>query len=460
VNGEREGGERVGVLVKPAVAATAGGVELIRQPGSGSARGRRGQNGPTRSAPTPSARQPRWSSVKCFPRTLRVRLTLLYGGLFVVSGAALLAITYLLVLHFTANIQITTDAAGQQSVQGVLPGGQSIPPKRSLAVASHVQASYLHQLFIESGVALAIMTVVSIWLGWLVAGRVLRPLRLITATTLRISQENLHERLDLPGPRDDLTDLADTIDGLLERMETAFDAQRRFVANASHELRTPLAMMRTSLDVAEGKPQPVPRQVVELAGKLRAGLDQADRLIESFLDLARAYRSSPEEAVAVSLADLVTTALAVRELHAADLGIQLNHELSEVTVAGDPTLLRRLVDNLLDNALRYNYSGGFVRVSCQEIDSGTGREAFARLVVENTGPVLQDTDVRQLGRPFHRVAPDRTTTGSVGLGLSIVTAIAAAYDGKLALSARPTGGLRAVVDVPRASWTKVPGACR
>jgi hypothetical protein len=187
-----------------------------------------------------------------------LRLTLLYGSLFVLSGAALLAITYLLVLYFTAHIQITTIPTGAPGSQGGPLGGQPSPvaARASSAVASQIHHSYLHQLLVESGIALAIMAVVSIWLGWLVAGRVLRPLRTMTAATLRISQENLHERLDLPGPRDELKDLGDTIDGLLARLETAFEAQRRFVANASHELRTPLAMMRTSLDVAEGKPSP------------------------------------------------------------------------------------------------------------------------------------------------------------------------------------------------------------
>jgi signal transduction histidine kinase len=393
--------------------------------------------------------------------TVRLRLTLLYGSLFVLSGAALLAITYLLVRHFTAHIQITFTPAGAPDTWGGPLGRQPSPaPSRaSAAVASQIHHSYLHQLLVESGIALAIMAVVSIWLGWLVAGRVLRPLRTMTATTRRISQENLHERLDLPGPRDELKDLGDTIDGLLARLETAFEAQRRFVANASHELRTPLAMMRTSLDVAEGKPQPVPREVTVLAGKLREGLDQADRLIESFLTLARTHHGTPAGDAAVSLTDLVAAALAAREPRAAELGVHIHRQLAATEVTGNPTLLRRLVDNLLDNALRYNHPGGLVDVNCHA-HTGSSGNVMARLIVENTGPLLDDPDVQQLGQPFRRLAADRTTTGSVGLGLSIVAAIAAAHDGTVHLSARPDGGLRAVINMPHAGRTPTAGVSR
>jgi signal transduction histidine kinase len=383
------------------------------------------------------------------PRTVRLRLTLLYGGLFVLSGAALLAITYLLVRYFTAHIQITTTQAGPPGAQGDV-FGSPVPAQPSAAVVSQLHHSYLRQLLAESGIALVIMAVASIWLGWLVAGRVLRPLRTMTATTRRISQENLHERLGLPGPSDELKDLSDTIDGLLARLETAFGAQRRFVANASHELRTPLAMMRTSLDVAEGKPQPVPREVSILAGKLREGLDQADRLIESFLTLARADQRTPAGDAVVSLTDLVAAALVARERRAADLGVHIRHRLSNVKVTGDPTLLRRLVDNILDNSLQHNHRGGSVYVDCHT-GTGDAGDATAQLVVENSGPPLNDADVRQLGQPFRRLATDRTSTSSVGLGLSIVAAISAAHDGTLQLHARPEGGLRAVIDLPRAT---------
>jgi signal transduction histidine kinase len=203
----------------------------------------------------------------------------------------------------------------------------------------------------------------------------------------------------------------------------------------------------------------VPRELTVLAGKLREGLDQADRLIESFLTLARADQGTPAEEATVSLTGVVAAALAARERRAADLGVRIHRQLRAVEVIGDPTLLRRLVDNILDNALRYNHSGGWVHVHCHA-DTSNAESVTARLVVENTGPQLHDADVRQLGRPFRRLAADRTTTGSVGLGLSIVAAIAAAHDGTLHLSARPGGGLRAAIDLPCAARAPMPEVSR
>ena len=189
--------------------------------------------------------------------TVRLRLTALYGSLFLVSGAGLLAITYVLVYHATASSFETRTTATTRT-----PGGAPVSVAQS-------HAADLHQLLVQSGIALAIMTVASAVLGWLVAGRVLAPLRTMTEATRRISEDNLHDRLALSGPNDELKALADTIDGLLERLEAAFDAQRRFVANASHELRTPLAGMRASLDVAIAKPGPLPPQLVTLDDRLR-----------------------------------------------------------------------------------------------------------------------------------------------------------------------------------------------
>ena len=216
--------------------------------------------------------------------TVRWRLTLLYGALFLGCGAALLAITYALVAHATSNHPLLSTFLGHKF-------GEPVPPEVKAAsrfIRSQQEISDLHQLEIESGIALAIMAIASTLLGWIVAGRVLRPLRTITTTTRQISDTNLHQRLAMGGPRDELRELAETIDGLLGRLETAFEAQRRFVANASHELRTPLAMMRTTLDVALAKPEGVPAQARALDAELRLDLDHADRLLESFLVLARA----------------------------------------------------------------------------------------------------------------------------------------------------------------------------
>jgi len=366
-------------------------------------------------------------------RSVRLRLTALYGGLFLVSSAGLLALTYLLVLNATAGGFVTTVT------------GTAITPSGAPAGTATSHAIELHQLLVQSGIALAIMTVVSTALGWIVAGRVLAPVRKMTEATRRISDENLHERLAMSGPRDELTELAATIDELLDRLEVAFDAQRRFVANASHELRTPLAMMRTSLDVAIAKPTPIPAEVSALDGKLREGLDQADRLLESFLILARAQHGAPDDDASVSLAELVEAALRDRRVVIAEKGIDVHVSLAAAMIAGSGTLLSRMVENVIDNAVLHNEPSGFIVVE-SEVDGGV-----VRLCVENGGRRLDDGGVEQLGRPFQRLGAERTgSSDGVGLGLSIVAAVAAAHGGGLELRARSAGGLRVEITLPLA----------
>src|SRR4029453_17182416 len=206
----------------------------------------------------------------------------------------------------------------------------------------------LHQLLVQSGIALTIMAVVSVGLGWLVAGRVLRPLRTMVVTPRRISERNLDQRLGLEGPEDELKDLGDTIDGLLSRLQAAFQAQRRFVANASHELRTPLSMMRTSLDVATSKPGPLPPQLTALEGKLREGLDRADRLLGDFLVLARAQQGALPDQANVSLSRIVATAVDQRGDAIRERGISLRQELQAVELTSSASLLAHMVGNLVD----------------------------------------------------------------------------------------------------------------
>jgi signal transduction histidine kinase len=376
-------------------------------------------------------------------RSVRFRLTALYGGLFLVSGACLLALTYVLVSRATSGASVTVVT------------GTAVTPTGAGAMTATSGSIDLHQLVVQSGIALAIMTVVSAALGWLVAGRVLAPVRMMTAATRRISDENLHERLAMPGPRDELTELADTIDGLLGRLEAAFEAQRRFVANASHELRTPLAMMRTSLDVAIAKPEPIPPEVRRLDGKLREGLDQADRLLESFLVLARAQHDAHDDRVAVPLEPLVDAALADRSAVIAEEKIDVQTSLAPVTVTGSTTLLSRMVDNLIENAVRHNEAGGFITVA------GEIRGDVARLIVENGGPRLEAASVEELGQPFRRLAVDRTgSVDGVGLGLSIVAAVAVAHSGAMELHARPDGGLRVEIELPGAALAREPESVR
>jgi len=364
--------------------------------------------------------------------TVRWRLTLLYSLLFLICGAALLAITYSLFANFAIS-----------------------PPKEPFnpvmvqlqTAMSTVRSNGLHRLQLYSGIALAIMAIVSIVLGWLLAGRVLAPLRTITATADRISDTSLHERLGMSGPRDELRLLADTIDRLLARLEAAFDAQQRFVANASHELRTPLAMMRTTLDVAIAKPGGVPAQTRELDAELRVDLDHADQLLESFLTLAHAENGQLDEHNRVALEPLIHSALSDRADQIAAKDLTVETDLDAVEVAGSPTLLQRMLENMIENAVRHTQPGGLIEIA---LASSDGRQA--RVVMASSGPSLDPGAVAQLAQPFRRLSQDRTgSQDGHGLGLSIVAAVAAAHGGQLDLYARPEGGLRVQITLPAIS---------
>ncbi len=363
--------------------------------------------------------------------SVRLRLTAIYGALFLACGAALLTITYLLVqgAPFGPPRHYNPPAVSGNAVIGIAAERDRV----------------LHALLLRSGIALAIMALVSVWLGWIMAGRVLAPLRVITARTREISEENLHERLAFAGPEDEIKELSDTIDGLLTRLESAFVAQRRFVANVSHELRTPLAMMRTSLDVAAAKPRPVSDDARVLSGKVREGLDQADRLVESFLVLARAEVGGVGDLGTVSIPQLVKAALEVRAGAAEERQLTVRVQLERADVAGSGTLLARLVANLVDNAVRHNRPGGMIAVTT-EVDG-----ASVRLTVESDGRTIEPQEAGRLAEPFRRLAADRTgSEDGIGLGLAIVAAIATAHHGALDLRARSQGGLAAVVELPRA----------
>jgi signal transduction histidine kinase len=386
-------------------------------------------------------------------RTVRLRLTALYGALFLLCGAGLLAITNALVRHsaalprppsgFSIGIQIHP---GTFIPPGSSPhaGDRGAQFGQTGAAATH--AAVFHQLLVQSGIALAVMAVAAIGLGWFIAGRVLKPLQTITTTVQQITATNLHKRLALDGPDDELRALGKTFDDLLARLETSFDAQRRFVANASHELRTPLTMMRTALDVATGKPTPPPPEVHVLAAKIRRGLDKADQLLESFLALARADHTSVAQDVTVGLDQAASDALAWHSKTISDMGLRIERALWAAPVAGSEVLLVRMVNNIIDNAVRHNEPNGWVRVV-----TGTD-ETSARLIVETGGRLLDEQQVHELAQPFRRIGAERTgSDNGVGLGLSIVAAVAAAHHGTLHLQARGGGGLRVVVALPVAT---------
>ncbi|HET6857613.1 MAG TPA: HAMP domain-containing sensor histidine kinase [Streptomyces sp.] len=363
-------------------------------------------------------------------QTVGRRFTLLYAAGFLGSAIVLLALTYLMSGGRTSSVAPEQPPAGQSA----LAAEQQIQDLQSRLSAVHTQHS--HQLLVGSLIALVVMAGVSLLLGRVLAGRVLRPLRLITAATRRISAENLHQRLAVTGPADEVKELADTVDGLLERLEASFVAQRRFVGNASHELRTPLATMRASLDVAVAKPQPA-AQTLALAGRLRTELDRVDHLLDGFLVLARAQHGGLDDRTPVSLGRLAQEALIARAADIAARTLTVDDAMGpDAWTRGTPALLSRMVENMLDNAIVHNQEGGWIRISTGHDDGQ------AHLVVETGGRVLDQSRVERLTQPFERLGADRTgSEGGSGLGLSIVAAIVAAHGGRLALLARPEGGL-------------------
>jgi signal transduction histidine kinase len=409
---------------------------------------------------------PRRSRLIALPvprRTVRLRLTALYGVLFFVSGAVLLAIA--------GGFAVNRSSSEAVSPARTLPGPPSPPSALANAQARIQQlqqqlaaaqsgTNQLHafsrNLVLASVVALGVMTVVSVLMGWFVAGRALRPVRTMTAAARRISAHNLDERLAITGPADELKELGDTIDGLLERLESAFKAQRRFVANASHELRTPLTTMRASLDVAVAKPEPAPPQTIALANRLRTQLDRIDSLLDAFLVLARAqHRDLPGRAV-LPVEYMVGAALHDQKaaIAAMNLTVRDASGVGGVWVSGSQALLSRMLENVIGNAVCHNVEGGWLAITTRACD---GR---AQLIVENGGEILDQQQVSELSQPFRRLGADRTGSdkGS-GLGLSIVAAIAEAHGGTLDLRARAGGGLQVSIDLP-ASAAAEAGAFR
>ncbi len=432
-----------------------------------------------------------------------MRLTALYGGLFLVTGALLLTITYLLVASHigSGGMAVTAHAVAPSSVgipgakvtiQAGTPGsgggavflsrGASVqagtlPPlpaglspaqrKRllraqrqlnaTLAAAIKVQrSSDLSQLLLWSGTALAIMALASVLIGWLVAGRVLEPLRTMTASTRRISADNLDQRLELSGPDDELRDLGETINGLLTRLERVFDAQRRFVANASHELRTPMTLQRAMIEVALADPYADTDSLRAACARVIAAGEEQERLVEALLTLARSQRGLARHEP-VDLADTVATALADAARIGAHPDIRVDARLDVARAAGDPRLVNRLAANLLDNALRHNVAAGWVSVETLS----AGDQAVLRVV--NSGPPIPPGTVGDLLEPFRRSAPERAGRSGDGaghgLGLSIAAAIAHAHGATMTLHARAEGGLDVVVRFPvPAAASATPGA--
>ncbi|WP_053846521.1 HAMP domain-containing sensor histidine kinase [Streptomyces sp. NRRL B-24085] len=376
----------------------------------------------------------------------RARLAAAIFTLFLLTGVALLAFVVLLARHGTAQqvqgLAVTYadtpagDVALHPSARPVGPGPTR--PGAPWATAQiqkidqtiqAVQDTALRQMVLWSAVGLLFLALLAALAGWWLAGRALRPVASMTETARRISEENLHQRLALTGPDDELHRLADTFDAVLDRLEKSFDSQRRFVANASHELKTPLAAQRTTLQV--GLADPLPDHLVEVRDDLLSTNREAEQLIDALLLLARSDRGpAVTESVDLALAARLVTAQLAPQAERRQVDIRVTADTPR-TVRGDPVLLRHLLANVIRNAVQYNHPGGHVLVHVEE----------RAVTVANTGPHVPARRVPDLFEPFRRLAPDRTAGTGHGLGLSIAASIASSHHATLTAEPRPTGGL-------------------
>jgi signal transduction histidine kinase len=350
-------------------------------------------------------------------RRLRTRLAVLYASLLLGSGFLLLVV---------ADLPLTTFGRAQAHAAGGRSG-----PARSL--------TNLPEVLAYSAIALAVLAVASVALGWLVADRALRPLRVITSAARAVSASSLNERLSVAGAYEELRELGDTLNGLFARLEAAFASQRHFVANASHELRTPLAAERTVLQVALADPAASAESLRAACQQVLQLGEQQERLIDALLTLA-AGQSGLRHRETFDLAEVASRVVTGRQPGADLRGVRVAASLRPAVAAGDPALVMSLVANLVDNAVRHNMPDGQVQVT-----TGThgGRP---RLSVSNSGPVVPPGEVGRLLEPFQQLDGERTRhDGGHGLGMAIVAAVASAHGADLAVRARPEGGLDVTV---------------
>lgn len=379
--------------------------------------------------------------------SMRARLTILYGGMFLLAGGVLIGIFYVI---------FTTNFPGGHLADGIFdPRGTPSPlrPDQPLWSRSGIQLSYadvrairrqldehrsgvLRSLIWQSVLALAVVAVAAVAFGWLMAGRALRSVRHITDTARRVAGSNLHERIALDGPHDELKELADTFDAMLERLDASFDGQRRFAANASHELRTPLATNRTLLEVAVAQHR-VPAELRQVIDTVLAANARSELILDGLLTLARSENQAIDR-VPVDLSDVAAGAVEETAGEAATAGITVDAAPDPAPTRGDPVLLERLALNLVRNGIRHNRPGGWVTVSTRR---GT-EPGLVELIVANSGPPVPPQQVETLFEPFRRLGGNRTAEpAGAGLGLSIVRSVVQTHGGHVTASARDGGGL-------------------
>jgi signal transduction histidine kinase len=375
--------------------------------------------------------------------SVRLRLTLLYGGLFIAASVLLLALTYGLLGQALQPLD-PSDPDDVKFVSGDQEGEHEGDFEEQLFTARNEErAEALSAVLTQSLMALLVTAAGAIVLGWVVAGRVLRPIRQITAHARHASEATLGERIELRGPPDELQELGDTIDAMLGRLEAAFAAQRWFAAQASHELRTPLAVIHAEADVALAAPDATDRER-RLGEAVRTAAERSERLVDGLLALSRS-ESTLRDNAPLDLAELVGDVVGEQARAADAAGLVLDLALETAPVTGDRMLLERLVGNLVENAIRYNYRGGWVRVSVAR------HAGNAVLRVANSGPVMAPSAVTALFEPFQRGRSDRPgRPRGFGLGLAIVRSVATAHDGEVAATSPAEGGLVVTVRLPEA----------
>lgn len=375
--------------------------------------------------------------------TIRMRLTVLYGSLFFLAGLAMLAITYVLMRNTLANwrysgVSVTIPSGSIDETTSQMAADKMAELKQGMA---DYRALTLRSLLQQGAIALALVGVGAVGLGWVVAGRVLRPIHAITATARRVADRSLHERIQATGPHDEVRELAETFDSMLDRLDRAFDGQRHFVGNASHELKTPLAINRTLIEVAMGRPD-VPPQLVQLGQMLLEVNARHERLIDGLLTLARSQHTLTK----LEPVDLAELCVHLLDPPNSVSSVVVVPTLDPAVVPGDAVLLERLALNLIQNAIRYNVPSGTVWVST----AASGDRTTLRIA--NTGPVVAAYEISALFEPFRRLGVDRVGSArGTGLGLSIVRSIARAHGGDVQAVPRSStdgGGLVVTVTLP------------
>lgn len=367
----------------------------------------------------------------------RARLTLIYASLFSIAGAALIVVSYSLVSAGLPIPSLATEPAGDQLIAP--DGGTMLQSDQEIRVAvneslTSYRAEVLNELLYKSALALIVALSLSVVLGWLVAGRVLRPLRDMTSTAQKLTHGDLGLRLPVPEPQDEIRHLAETFNGMLDRIESAFDQERRIIANLSHEIRTPLANQRVAIEVTLADPDATTDELRETLLVVANENRRSQVVSERILHLAQAQGTDGSQDEPVDLAVIVHDALTEAAIDDRDLVV----DLASVPTRGDPVLLRRLVDNLLENAFKYSPPGGRIAVQVEQTDND------AVLHIVNDGPRMTEFEVNELLKPFHRSRAARTSSG-VGLGLAIVAAVVQRHGGNLLLTPRDEGGLDVAV---------------